>query len=87
MNLLKQIRFHTAAGYLSERLSASQNQRPAALILAEDVGAEKFVLICGSYGSVGLTPEIYSEIKLLHYTHATRLSIDYPGRSCALNAI
>ena len=57
-----------AAGHLSEWLSAWQKQIKAALIFAEGVDTVKFVLICVSYGSVGLTPEIYSEIKLLHYT-------------------
>lgn len=75
---------HIAAEYLSERLSARQKQSPVALIFVEDVRTAEFALICGSYGSDGLTPESYSEIKPLRYTHAIMFST---GWSSVLNAI
>lgn len=65
-----------AAGDSAEQLSAWKKKTKAALIHAGVEDIVEFALICVFHGSVGLTPEICSEIKLLHYTRATLLFID-----------
>lgn len=62
--------------------SAWQKKTKAALIHAGVEDIVEFALICVFHGSVGLTPEICSEIKLLHYTRATLLFIDYQEIAC-----
>lgn len=57
-----------AARDSAEQLSAWQKQTKAALILAGVVDSVEFASICVFHGSAGLTSEIHSEMKLLHYT-------------------
>lgn len=59
---------HPDSSSIFSSVAVSLAETKAELIFAKVVDTVEFALICGFHGSVGLTSEIHSEMKLLHYT-------------------